>query len=695
MLRHPCTFSSLLLRPSLLRPAVLTILLAGFVNLAAPAQITTPPPRSNIAEAFRQFLRSDMDALGKLVKLKNDTAKMIDGKPENKDKNAYYQKVVDSLTPRIKEQMEASKTRLAYLRQNMASLADYADVLRLDDWEALQSELREGLYQVDPALHEELAAEMTKKVQELAKTGSPEDKAALCILLGDDANYARAQKTFGAFYLTKLRAMIPVVVTLSKQESPKDRPVRKGAAIALAEMQASPADQIAAFENIKKVDGEDIESRRTAYRALAMPFSTASPRSLALKPVYAQFTATDQIAYREETKGLIENHASLVLPKFAEGLQDPDPTIRQISIDAYRDIASIMLVPLDPAPDVNKDAPVDYELRLKPMYDLIRGIQPLIDELTKHSPALIAAAADPDRNVRLQALAILGDLAEVRNRVRGWRAQLERATKQPQGAMRRDDGGLRAADFTATAAPQDDLSTPASDKLSPALREALKVINLDLSSPDRGTRLAAIEVLDGMNPDHEILEIVDIAKALRDEYVWVRRTAIRILNRLGPVQPETVIPALIPMIRNDQDSDLAKPLALLLSKYGPKATPAVPALMKAVLGAGEQDTRIAFLQTLAAIGPDAKEAIPAIAHLLEPIDAFLKCCRRRAGRLPSSHPRRLEYDNVFVRAAAADTLGRFGPLAKGAGPALEAALDDQDPQLRKAASEALLRIRGK
>jgi HEAT repeat protein len=45
-----------------------------------------------------------------------------------------------------------------------------------------------------------------------------------------------------------------------------------------------------------------------------------------------------------------------------------------------------------------------------------------------------------------------------------------------------------------------------------------------------------------------------------------------------------------------------------------------------------------------------------------------------------------------VRQTAAEVLGRFGSLAASAEPALRAALDDPNSDVRKAASDALLSI---
>jgi HEAT repeat protein len=45
-----------------------------------------------------------------------------------------------------------------------------------------------------------------------------------------------------------------------------------------------------------------------------------------------------------------------------------------------------------------------------------------------------------------------------------------------------------------------------------------------------------------------------------------------------------------------------------------------------------------------------------------------------------------------VRRAAAEALGRLGPLARDAEPALRRALDDPEDLVRKAAAEALINL---
>jgi HEAT repeat protein len=78
--------------------------------------------------------------------------------------------------------------------------------------------------------------------------------------------------------------------------------------------------------------------------------------------------------------------------------------------------------------------------------------------------------------------------------------------------------------------------------------------------------------------------------------------------------------------------------------------------------------RLIALRALGAIGaPEAYAAIPeAVAALRDP--------------------------DFRVRLVAAQVLGRFGPVAREGVPALCQALEDSNPQVEKAAGEALLTI---
>jgi HEAT repeat protein len=113
--------------------------------------------------------------------------------------------------------------------------------------------------------------------------------------------------------------------------------------------------------------------------------------------------------------------------------------------------------------------------------------------------------------------------------------------------------------------------------------------------------------------------------------------------------------------------DVCKTAAGSLQRFGPQSAAAVPALATAA-AQGDPEVRIAAMMALGALNPDdSVRAVPALVTALG-------------------------YADADVRRYAAETLGKVGPLATAAVPALRQALRDDNPSVRRAASDALLSI---
>jgi HEAT repeat protein len=107
--------------------------------------------------------------------------------------------------------------------------------------------------------------------------------------------------------------------------------------------------------------------------------------------------------------------------------------------------------------------------------------------------------------------------------------------------------------------------------------------------------------------------------------------------------------------------------AYALAAIGPAAREAVPELIQATRRDPGSYVCDPYLHALEAIGPQAREAIPALVEVL--IEGWCG-----------------QSERLF----AAELLGNFGPEARSAVSALEAAhKDDPDPGVRAAALEAL------
>ena len=175
-----------------------------------------------------------------------------------------------------------------------------------------------------------------------------------------------------------------------------------------------------------------------------------------------------------------------------------------------------------------------------------------------------------------------------------------------------------------------------------------------------------------------------LINALKDEDIDIRKNAAEALGKIG-YKPKTVIPKLIYILK-DEDIDVRTNAARALEKIGPEAKAAVPALIKTLRkihfntwyldnnrvripmeGRDDEAIRINAAIALGKIGPEAKAAVPALIEAL-----------KNEGK---------KFIYVSIRA-----LGEIGPEAKEAIPALTKLLNSKDDYVKKAAKEAIEKI---
>jgi HEAT repeat protein len=108
--------------------------------------------------------------------------------------------------------------------------------------------------------------------------------------------------------------------------------------------------------------------------------------------------------------------------------------------------------------------------------------------------------------------------------------------------------------------------------------------------------------------------------------------------------------------------------------------------------------RLAAARTLGKIGPAAKDAIPALVHVLntdEEVGVRIDSADALGRIGPAAVPAlidTLKERKRFVRELSAEALGQIGPAAKDAVPALIVALKDEDSDVRSTSAMALGRI---
>jgi HEAT repeat protein len=195
-------------------------------------------------------------------------------------------------------------------------------------------------------------------------------------------------------------------------------------------------------------------------------------------------------------------------------------------------------------------------------------------------------------------------------------------------------------------------------KAAPKLAEALEV---------KETRANAARALAMMGEEAD--EVADnLAAQLKDEDPEFRRLAIFAVAAVGPKADEAV-PELIEAL-SDQDEEVRTAACYALGKVGPGAKDATDTLKKN-LNSDDMHIRRASTWALLKIHPGNKQLTEMAVPVL--IDA-------------------LTDDRDLVRYEAATALGEIGPDAASAVPELHKLSEDDNPEIRAAATESIKQI---
>jgi HEAT repeat protein len=250
------------------------------------------------------------------------------------------------------------------------------------------------------------------------------------------------------------------------------------------------------------------------------------------------------------------------------------------------------------------------------------------------------------------------------------------------------------------------------------LDPAIPLLLRGIERETRSTRDAFEESLEFIQPSAAV--VPQLADALKSPHYVVRRAAARSLGRIGPAA-RAAVPTLISNLNDghipvsDQGSvgryarrTPGEEAARALGKIAPgtDAADAEIAALIALLSSWEPTLRSVAAESLAAFGSIADAALPD--HIKEKIvDSTLDYQRdwaaaRRANPGSMTAPgawmneaplvpllQALTSSNSRIRKAAARALGRIGPRASAAIPALEALANDTDLEVASAARDAL------
>ncbi len=266
-----------------------------------------------------------------------------------------------------------------------------------------------------------------------------------------------------------------------------------------------------------------------------------------------------------------------------------------------------------------------------------------------------------------------------------------------------------------------------------------------LSDKDSGVRSAAVKALMFMSPESRPVGVPILIELLKDKDSTIRWMAVWDLGQIGP-EAKAALPALTAMIHdpacavraniaealesisptaakaavpellkllNDSCAQVWERTMRVLLRLDPKLkTKIVPVLMEKLKGDLGQRARATGV--LGEIGPDAlgastvKEAVPTIKQLLGEIHEHGNWCHRLDTAValmkldPAENPfavsaliELLNHPYCGARWTAAEELGKLGPDAKSAVPALTELLKDRQERVQRSAREALGKIRGK
>jgi HEAT repeat protein len=585
------------------------------------------------------------------------------------------------------KRLEAYKTRfqthIAAIKKT--SPGEMARALLLNRWPLDIVELEnDPIIKLHRTAREELTAAFQDKVRDAFQSKDPVTRAGAAVLIGETAAAARKPGTANRFVRGQLRLFArkdektgaPGLVHLLYDPDPA---VRQAAIAALGQVEPDPTGGGDALRALLD-RARPAETRLAATQALANIVTTSAElaRSIGSDPRDREYFRTA---------------STVIVPVLNSALEDPNPDVSHAAVAALGTVARAMRLlvevrPLDTgAPGIALTDPKEIEREKQMQAALLRERQEykaLLEAFGGRSPkSLVAALARRDATLRIQASHVLGDLAAID-------AALKDA--KPKVGAAPLDRGLWAQVSNMPGEARFQLAPPTAP-LQEAIvfvawqpRGVIDELIVGLGDKNPRVRLATLDALEALGTDAEPA-IDALLTTLEDSELFVRWATLRVLGKLGqalhqanrPAHEGRVVPAVARHLR-ERDLDVATAAAVALTRYGDLARGAVPQLATAV-DQGDARFRIAATRAVEALGTAAAPALPGVARNLED----------RSDRV-TTIPFGLSDEHVKARFTAAQVLGRFGPLARDQVPALRASLFDPEPEVRRAAAEALLRV---
>jgi HEAT repeat protein len=521
--------------------------------------------------------------------------------------------------------------------------------------------------------------------------GSADDVPGLVKVLKGNDQAARAEAAQELGLIGKpAKGAIPAL--LQAIQAP-GAPVRVHAAEALVRI--DPAQQQAGINSlIASLQDKRNEIRRAAAEALghlgADAKAAVPPLIEALKDADAdvRWIAADAL-------GQIGAEAKSAVPALVASLKDP--AIRSIAVDALGGIGADAKDATGPLAELLKEDNVN--LRRTVAMSLARiggpGARPAV-------PVFVDMLRQ-DARLRWDALLYLSTMGR----------EAKEAIPVLNELVKGGDG-IACYALVAAAGPEATAAIPllinnisggewdSSDTLieiGPAVVDPLIAATKDMGNWK--SRDWSAKVLAGV-AEKDAKVIPKLIAALKSTQTHTRYVAVSALGRLG-AKAKAALPGLTETLKDQDVWVRVNACWSLIGIAGPQAKAAIPVLATEIHN-GEMWVRRSSVQALASLGPAAKELAPAVQEKLKDGDVGVRVVAAWAllqmGGLDAKAAMgvlvpALKDPDSWTRQTSASYLGELGSAAKEALPALEALSGDQIEDVRKAAAEAIQKVRKK
>jgi HEAT repeat protein len=568
--------------------------------------------------------------------------------------------------------------------RQLTSVGDLRRALDLTEWKSGR---------IDVAFRRKLGERFKAGLKAALSSTDATVRLAAAILVAEIETSSTATGDQGPAAIA--RTLVPEIAKLTRDA---DTRVRTAAARALGKMNAGPtetwtyADKKATVKVVPSaavvalkplLSSENVAERRAAAEAL-----------VGLVREAGQYTRGTTSGPRTETTQLeLIATGTEIVPVAARALDDADPLVRRLAVEAIHQSVSDVGLLLSLPPKIGDALPVKLflpsEFRSLPEDDQeqikkdIRALatkthdealDTLIKTLGRSGDAVLRHLRDPDAEVRLLVRRGLEEVARVRAS-----AGKRRPTPVKSAAGVRGRGTLPVAhprsDNPAIARVALEADDAPHAPIGATLEKAVQLLATGpkLADPDLRARLASIDLLERLGEAAApalpaLLERLDKDKEPNRFVRWAaaRALAKTLSQKERRADQRKAAPVLAGLL-TDSDPDVRLAAAVTLESYGPGASQAVGALTNAAK-AGDPDLRKAAINVLVSIGPASRPALPVLIAALD----------------DPEHS---------IRQAAAEGLGKLGRADdKAVIDALRKALDDENGDVRRAAGEALVNV---